>query len=328
MNIFIYSNEIMDERVVKSITTYDSDIFDWTFENVIGYSKKSIEKLADTCEADFRKNKFKNVIILPIKSMSDFKTTIEQDENDIFERFNDLYIEEQPFFLFIGEEEDDFFEYKSEIILKKLKNDEKEFDYSSFNEEIINNILNYKRKEIDFQLNVNFNIKLIDKIKDLKEYCIKLRDNKEDFEMYINNELFYQSIYNVENIDILKSNIMEERLENILKNNNVLQIKLMIYNININLYHKYYEIFEIKKVDFLSFEFKNYLLNNILRKYEDIDKRNIDVIRFKKTCKNNLLKYIGYFNQLGDIIFYDKLDFYPIKINIAICGYLDVGKVL
>ena len=60
-------------------------------------------------------------------------------------------------------------------------------------------------------------------------------------------------------------------------------------------------------------------------KYEDLDKRNFDVIRERHSPKNILLKYTGY-NQIGDILFCEQSSFYSAKINIAIGGFMGSGK--
>ena len=50
------------------------------------------------------------------------------------------------------------------------------------------------------------------------------------------------------------------------------------------------------------------------------------MIRAKYSPKINLLKYTGYFNQLGDLLFFNQIPLYSAKINIGVCGYIGSGK--
>ena len=330
LNIFLYTNEEIDERILNSIKQYNSEVFNWNIEKYDKFSQKNTEKIFERCEKDFEDNKFNNVVIIPIMSISYFENILEQEGKDILLPFNELIEEQQPFFLFIDANESDFNEYKSFIELKYSEKEKDELDYQNFNEEITKKIIEYKRKEFDFQINLDFIIEVDDKIKPFKEYILKLKDTKCDLEIFVNNELFYQYLYGAENFNIQKNNNnFEQMLEKEIRINNILQIKLILYNININEYDDYYyKLFYIGKLEITYYEFKRHILNNILRKdkYNYLDKRNFNVIRFKQTPRNILLRYTGYFNQIGDILFCDQINFYPAKINIAIGGYIGSGK--
>ena len=307
LNIFLYTNEEIDERILNSIKQYNSEVFNWNIEKYDKFSQKNTEKIFERCEKDFEDNKFNNVVIIPIMSISYFENILEQEGKDILLPFNELIEEQQPFFLFIDANESDFNEYKSFIELKYSEKEKDELDYQNFNEEITKKIIEYKRKEFDFQINLDFIIEVDDKIKPFKEYILKLKDTKCDLEIFVNNELFYQYLYGAENFNIQKNNNnFEQMLEKEIRINNILQIKLILYNININEYDDYYyKLFYIGKLEITYYEFKKHILNNILRKdkYNYLDKRNFNVIRFKQTPRNILLRYTGYFNQIGDILF-------------------------
>jgi len=328
LNIFVCTDEPIDDRILNSISQHNSEVFKWNVSVLEEFSEQNSKTLLSICEQDFKKKSFKNVLIIPIQSISSLKETLEQKGKDIFLPFNELTEEQQPFFLIIDDEGNDFTEYKSEINLKYSVKDEKKVDYGTFNDEIIQRVIQYRRKNYDYQLKLSFVLLEQEKIKILKDYLIKLKNNKDYFEIYINDELFYQFLFGSENFDILKSSDFEDKLIAEIISKNILHISIILFNINNIEFIEYYEIFEVKKVEFYSYEFKNQELNNILRqkKYEYLDKRNFNVIRFKQSPKNILLKYTGYYNQLGDILFCDHINFYPAKINIAIGGYIGSGK--
>ena len=327
LSIYIYSNEVVDQRLYNSIKQYNSEIFNWDIHSFIGFSEENSQNLANICEKKYKEKKFKNAIIIPINSISDFMTTIEQNGKDIFSPFNELPEEQQPFFLIIDKENNDFKCYK---IVEKLENSFKEDNqnYASFKDSIANRILQYKREEKDFQLKINFIIYEIEKIETFKQLILKKKNSNDDFEIYVNNKLFYQNLYNTENINILNNGKFEEKLKEEVKANNILKISLNLLNINLSKYYEYYEIFEISEVEFFYYIFEKDELNIHLNKdkYEFLDKRNFNIIRANQSPKIILLKYTGYFNQLGDILFCDQFSFYPAKINIAIGGYIGSGK--
>ena len=328
LNIFMYSDFDINAKIKKSIIQYNSEVFNWKLCDVlINYSEDNTQKILEQCETDFENKNFKNVIILPVPSFSYFRGELEKEGKDILEPFNESNEEQQPFFLIIDEDDDDFVQKKAEIELK-FSEDNNEPNYEKFNDDIIHNVIVYKRKECDFQLKFGFFIELINKIKIFKDFILKLKEKNNDFEIYLNDEIFYQFLYTEENFDILSSNFEENMKREIEMKNNILTISVILYNVNINEYNQYFEIFEVKKAEFYFFEFKKEKLIQILRqkKYEELDQRNFNVIRFKQSPKNILLKYTGYFNQLGDILFCDQINYYPAKINIAVGGYIGSGK--
>ena len=95
-------------------------------------------------------------------------------------------------------------------------------------------------------------------------------------------------------------------------------ISLILMNLNLNIEDDCYlfEKLEINKIKFINFIFRKEKINNIIKneKYDYLDKRNFNIIRSMKSPKNQLLKYTGYYNQLGDILFCDKNNFTLLKL--------------
>ena len=91
---------------------------------------------------------------------------------------------------------------------------------------------------------------------------------------------------------------------------------------------KTFESFKRISLKFIICKFKKEKLNNILNKkeYNSLDQRNFNVIRGKKSPKFQLIKYTGYFNQFGDILFCEQASYYPAKLNIAVGGFVGSGK--
>ena len=292
LNIFIYSPYQIDQNIMKYLKQYDKDIFNLNIKTFIGFSQENSNTLANICNNDFISNNFKNVVIIPIQSLSYLKQKIELDNKIIFEPFNVLDEDQQPFFLIIDAENNDFIENKFDIDIQNKQENANVLDYEGFNKEIIENIIRYKRIGYDFQIKFDFYI-LDDNIKSLmKEYIKKLRDNKEDFEIFVNNTIFYRCLYNSENFDINQDNIFESELRDSIGMMNRIKITFVIYNINIYEYNNYYQLFRVIKVEFSFYEFKKNKLNDIIGRiqYEHLDKRNFNVIRFYNSIKNILFK--------------------------------------
>ena len=330
LNIYLYSNDKIKNELLYSFNIYNSKVFDWKIKGkLIGFSKENNEILIDKCEKDFQDKKFAIVVVIPIKSISNFKNLIEDNEKDILFSFNELNEEQQPFFLFIDEEEKDFNCIKETIRFNpnEDKKDDKKL-YLDFLEMVNGKINIYKDKGEDFQIKADFDYIYDDiKINKLKEYILKKKKKLHDFEIFVNDKLFYKVIYGIELFDINDKNNFEEKLKEEFLSYNKLKISLRLYNVN-DEYLDYYETFKIQKVEFFSYIFQKELLNIILsnKKYAYLDKRNLNVIRERQSPKNYLLKYTGYYNQIGDILFYNQLSFGTIKINIAIGGFMGSGK--
>ena len=324
LNIFIYADYNLDERILKYFNQYDEDIFNRKIRTLIGFSQGNTDKIINSIS---RNGYFKNIIIIPIQSMSDLKNKIECETKAILKPFNELSEEKQPFFLILDDEVNDFFENKFDIIIRNKQENERELDYEEFNKEIIENIIKYKRIDSDFQLRYDFlivdvNIKIL-----LKEYIQKLKDNKEDFEILVNNNIFYQHLYNSENFEISSNSNFENELRDAIGRINEIHITIIIYNIKICEYNNYYELFKVTEVEFSFYEFKKHELISLFRKnkYENLDIKNFNIIRFKNSLNKILLKYVSYFNQIGDILFCNQIPYHA-KINIAVTGFIGSGK--
>ena len=331
LNILIYSNENISSRLKDLIYNYNKEIFNWKIKEFVGFSRENSQKIIDICEKDFKEKKFKNVLILPIISISNLMINITKQGEDFLEFFNKLTEEQQSFFLIIDQEKNDFEENKIIINLKDESNLlNGTFNYGEFIYEIFSKIILYKRLDLDFELVVEFEISKAIQINILYEYILKKRNNKDDnyFDVYLNGRLFYRKSYNTENIEIQNQNIFESQIIPRFKSKNILKITLKLYNPNADEPFYYYKKFGINQAKFYYYKFKSkklkLLLNN--QKYEYIDKRNFDIIGMRQSPKNKLLKYVGYYNQLGDVILYENINFYIAKINIAIGGFIGSGK--
>ena len=327
LNIIIYSDTIIYKGLNNSIKNDSSEYINWKIEEFKGFSPNNSSKIINICKNHFKEKKFKDVVIIPIKSIFDFKKLLEEKGKDIFEKFNDLNEEEQPFILIIDEEKNDFIK-KQELVRFNFSKKKDINTYTEFLNILNRRIISYKRAGKDFNLRAKFVIFEYDKINIFMNYLIKKKKNKDDFSVLINDKIFYQNLYDIENIDIQSNKNFKTKLEEDIKINNILKVKLILYNVKLNEHYDYFEQFGINDIEILSYNFKNEVLNNILNnsKYEYIDKRNFKVIRTKQSPKNYLLKFTGYYNQLGDILFYDQVMFYSAKINIAIGGYIGSGK--
>lgn len=330
LKIYLYSNDEIKNELLNSFNIYNSKAFDWKIEKkLIGFSQKNNEIIKKKCEKDFGDKKFAIVVVIPIKSISNFKTLIDQDGKDILAPFNELNEEQQPFFLFIDEEEKDFICTKKIISFNpnKDKKDDKQL-YFYFLEEINRKINIYKDKGEGFLIKADFDYIYDDiKINKLKEYILKKKKKHHDFKIFVNDKLFYKVIYGIELFDINDTNNFEAKLKEEFLSLNKLKISLRLYNVT-DEFIDYYETFKIQNVEFFSYIFQKELLSIILsnEKYADLDKRNFNIITEKQSPKNSLLKYTGYYNQLGDILFCNQLSFSTTKINIAIGGFIGSGK--
>ena len=199
LNIFIYSPYQLDQNIMKYLKQYDKDIFNLNIKSFIGFSQENSNTLANICKTDFNRNNFKNVIIIPIQSLSYLKQKIELDNKIIFEPFNVLDEDQQPFFLIIDAENNDFIEHEFTIDIKNKQENANILDYEGFNKEIIENIIRYKRIGYDFQIKYDFIIETDDNyIKYyLKEYIKKMKLDNNYFEILVNDGLFYQYLYTI-----------------------------------------------------------------------------------------------------------------------------------
>ena len=241
----------------------------------------------------------------------------------------------QSLFLIIDEDINDFNKNieKEELeeIINMTEKDEKEYEeniYNKFMNRIAKKIFDYKSLDKYFEVKIEFYIYDLKEIELLKECILNKKNKDDDFEFYINYALFYKYLYGIENIDIREEKNFEENLKFMLEIDGSVKITFLLYNVNLEENLINFKQFDVHEVEFITYSFNIHKLNHILRKkkYEYLDKRNFDVIKSTQLLKNNLLKYTGYFNQLGDVIFYEQIQILRAKINIAIGGYIGSGK--
>lgn len=137
LNIFIYYNNNIDRDLIDILSNYNDYMFNWTKKAMQGFSKKNSSIIIEQFEKDFDNKNFKNIIIFPINSFSEFENDL---KSDVLADFNeDLIDEQQPFFLLIDSEENDFIKtYETEVTIDKY--------------------LELKRKEIDFEILSEINL--------------------------------------------------------------------------------------------------------------------------------------------------------------------------
>ena len=310
LNIYIYPNNKIKNYLTDIIRFSDNEAFNWKI-NIIegGFSKDNSNTIIKSLKDDFDNKTFKNCLLIPINSISDFEKSVECDEKNILEHFNMILInEQQPFFLLIDSDENDFARYENidEVTLEK--------------------IFEFKRKEIDFEISVDIILKnKVEELDILKNLLLDKKKNKDDFEIRINEIYNYQMIYGEENIELLQFiQILED------KNIEIFKISIVSFNQNtpfIDEFNKY-QLFkdDSLKIKIIYFEFKKEKIQTLLNKYTDLDQRNFNIIRERKSPIFQLIKYTGYFNQFGDILFCDQTSCYPAKLNIAVGGFIGSGK--
>jgi hypothetical protein len=170
LNIFIYSNDKISNYLYNSIKNINEEIYNWKKKEFIGFSPENSKLLSNICQSDFKKKDFKNSIIIPIKSISNFNNIITENDKDIFSVFNELNEEKQPFFLIIDENQNDFIENKENISVKTSDDDKEKLDYFRFIGEIFDKIKENKRLEKDFQLKIDLDLNSKIKLDKFKEY--------------------------------------------------------------------------------------------------------------------------------------------------------------
>ena len=112
-------------------------MFNWNKKAIQDFSKKNTYIIIEQFEKDFDNKNFKNVIIFPINSFSEFENDLKSDGKNVLADFNeDLIDEQQPFFLLIDSEENDFIKtYETEVTIDKyLELKRKEIDFEIFSE--------------------------------------------------------------------------------------------------------------------------------------------------------------------------------------------------
>lgn len=319
LNIYVYSDQDVNKSLIKLLDDFNSPIIKCKTKIINNYSKENSNEIINIFKEDYRQNKFKNVLIIPINSILDFINSIgifdnkKFEEKNIFHHFNKLNREEHPFYMFIDYEETDFLKENETIekdcFLKKyyqLKRDD----------------------DKDYDISFEINIKKEDnkKIEILKNILLKKKKNKDDFEISINEKYFYQNLFEEENknLDIFLSDVFEDIAINIFK------ISLVLINQNSDFLEELREYEklerEIIKINFIYYSFKNNKIIDAICLFGLFNKRNFTIKRSKKFPKNQLLKYTSFYNHFDQILYCEQNAYIPFKINIGFGGFIGSGK--
>ena len=187
--------------------------------------------------------------------------------------------------------------------------------------------LKLRREELDFEIFVKLEFKKNedDKINLFKDLIINKEKNIDDFKIEINENNFYSKILGVENTKL-------EMFLKIFDDKTIDFFKVSFLSISQNgKVRDEFDIYEnlkdsIIEKKFILYEFQKDKINDILKQYQKLDQRNFKIIRKNKSHKLELIKYTGYYNQFGDILYNEINSYYPVKINIAIGGFIGSGK--
>lgn len=277
LNIYIYSNIGKYKTYINLISNYNNDFFNWEKKIIKNeFSKENSDLFINEFINDFEKKNFKNVLIIPIDSISEFIKTIKIKEKNILEHFNILISEQQPFFI--------FYDYESNDFTKKEINPNKESINAIF--------LELNRKEIDFEISIDIIVKKeeIEKIQILKSLLINKKKRLDEFEMHINDNynFLYQIFLGEENMNL---ETFFGYFYN--KNDEFFNIHLQLINQNSEFLDelKIYEKIGIINLKFILFYLNNKKLYYSLEKYSRLDKRNFNIIRGRKSPKNKLFYF-------------------------------------
>ena len=317
LNIRIYSNEKCPEKYKNYLESIKMK--EWKIEYYDdGFSPKTTNELIDIYKKKSENIKnFDEVLIIIINSYESFIKAIKDDNKNFLKEFNEnLFIEEQPFFLFLNKNSNDFKCSDSKEPQFKYNN------YEKFKEECIKNILEKKEdNNVEIYYDIKLDVSIIDKIKAFLE---KKESNKDNFNIILDKgkELIYNSQY-IEQDD--KDKILKS-----LANSHNLIIRNLDSNINIE--ENFECLKQISKINKVKFYFKFYETNfnksfeEYLSQYKLLDKRNFKVQSYYYCPYLEFQKFCSYYHQYGDTLVKDKFAQYISKINVAVCGRAGAGK--
>ncbi len=284
-----------------------------------GFSKENTKKLVEIYKQRSKnKRNYNEVLVIIIDSLESFINSIseKEEEKDFLKVFNEyLYIEEQPFLLFLDKNFEDFI-YKSSDE-KSLK----DLEYKQFEKECIDFISENKE---EYNIEINYLIEFNDS-KEIIPFLEAKKGNKDNFNIILENK--EQFIYSSRIYEEIEQNQFNEKI----KNEKNLIIKNLDCNIKLEEDYKYLK--ELNTQGNIKFQFRYYksifneLFENNLNKYKLLDKRNF-IIQSCHICPyRNFQKFCGYYHEYGDALIKDKFqEKYPSKINIGICGRAGAGK--
>lgn len=208
-----------------------------------------------------------------------------------------------------------------------IDNDENDFIIKTTDKIDFKNYMKLRREEIDFEIYIKFRFKKNDvyQINLFKNLIINKEKNLDDFEIKINNIYFYCRKLGVENTKVdISFKIFEE------KSIDIFYVSFLSNSQNGKIRDEFYVYDKLKDLiiekKFILYELQKEKTNNILKQYPKLDQRNFNIIKKRKSPKFQLIKYTDYYNQFGDILFVEQTSCYPVKINIAVGGFIGSGK--
>ena len=284
-----------------------------------GFSKENTKKLVEIYKQRSKnKRNYNEVLVIIIDSLESFINSIseKEEEKDFLKVFNEyLYIEEQPFLLFLDKNFEDFI-YKSSDE-KSLK----DLEYKQFEKECIDFISENKE---EYNIEINYLIEFNDS-KEIIPFLEAKKGNKDNFNIILENK--EQFIYSSRIYEEIDQNQFNEKI----KNEKNLIIKNLDCNIKLEEDYKYLK--ELNTQGNIKFQFRYYksifneLFENNLNKYKLLDKRNFIIQSYHICPYRNFQKFCGYYHEYGDALIKDRFqEKYPSKINIGICGRAGAGK--
>lgn len=266
MDIIVYSDEKISDSFKGMLNHIKHE--EWKVAGYLeNFSEDNSNKIIQKLKKDYEKKTFKNVILIPIKSINSFKETLMDNSKNIFDQFSDLEIDEQPFIIFIDYENKDF-----EYSIKELANPDNL--KAIYYEKLIN--------DEEIEININFDIKQNEqeKINILSNMIKRKKSHGDDFEIKVNNETFYKNLFGQEKTIIREiGDIFNFLNEKIAKD--IIRISIINYNSNIDISH---DINDLTNMGILgsNIQFYNYksskdkiIDNSFKNEYPDLDERNI-----------------------------------------------------
>ena len=313
LTIRIYSDEKLSKKYIDYLEFIKME--DW---NIIyldnGFSKENTNKLIKEYKNKYvNKKLFDEVLVIIIDSFESFINMAKNEDKNFLKDFNDnLFVEEQPFLLFLNKNDKDF----SYISTEKMSL--KDINYDEFKKECFDFILNQKEK---YHIETYYNIEIKDHNIINTFLCLK-KNNRDNFNVILRNnqEFIYSSQYAEEDD--------QKKIHDILYKDNSLILKNFDYNFIYN--GEFAFLTELSNKGKLEFHFECYKskftqeFNDFLKNYKLLDNRNFYTENYYFNPFEYFLKFCSYFHENGDI--FTNREFSPSKINIAVCGRSGAGK--
>ena len=319
LTIRVYSNASCPEMFKNYLDRIKME--DWTISYLDnGFSKENTEKLIDEYKKKSQNKKdYDEVLVILIDSYDSFVEILKEENKNILKDFNEnLFPEEQPFFLFINKCFNDF-EYE------QYKNS-KLFNIKNINcENLTKSTIEFiSEKKEEYNISICYDIEFEED--DLIISLIEMKNQRQDnFNIVFGNDMIF---YCGELSEKGESN--QNYIYDIFKN----QKHLIIENLdsNFKLEDDYELLTKISNAGNVEFYFK-YSRPKLKKSFEDylasfdlLDRRNFHVQNYYINPYRKFQKFCGYYHEYGDALIKDKFVKYPSKINIGVCGRAGAGK--